>query len=133
MKRLNNLPKFKERRAELRHNQTIQEARLWNELRKHKLGFKFKRQHSVGPYILDFYCPGKKLAVELDGAYHLGNKEYDAERSGYLSALGIKVHRFWNNRVDDNIGAVVEMIKQELGLRPAKGEVSRLGGTEGVD
>jgi adenine-specific DNA-methyltransferase len=62
---------------------------------------KFFRQYSIGPYILDFYCPSAKLAVELDGGQHnqFENKEYDAARSEYLKVLGIEVMRFWNNEV----------------------------------
>ncbi|MEK7227349.1 MAG: DUF559 domain-containing protein [Patescibacteria group bacterium] len=123
MKRLNNLPDLKERRKELRSNQTMQEDILWSEFREHRLGVKFKRQHSVGPYILDFYCPNKKLAIELDGSQHIENKEYDLERSYYLAELSIKVLRFWNREIDANISAVIKKIKKELGLRPAKGEV----------
>ncbi|HEY4528391.1 MAG TPA: DUF559 domain-containing protein [Candidatus Paceibacterota bacterium] len=123
MKRLNNLPQLKGRRIELRRNQTPQEMFLWDELRKHRLGYKFKRQHSIGPYILDFYCPERKLAIELDGAHHIENKEYDVERTNYLSSLNIKVIRFWNKEANDNIGAVIKIINQELNLLPAKGEV----------
>lgn len=128
MKRLNNLPLLKQRRIELRHNSTPQETLLWNKLRKHGAGSKFKRQHSVGPYILDFYCPEKKLAIELDGSQHVENKDYDAERSRYLEEFGIKVIRFWNAKVSDNIDAVTRTIKQELDLLPAKGEVPKAEG-----
>ncbi|MDO8565250.1 MAG: endonuclease domain-containing protein [bacterium] len=123
MNRLNNLPPLKERRVELRKNQTPEEALLWQKLRQRKLGPKFKRQHSVGPYILDFYCPERRLAIELDGFQHVENKGYDKERSNYLSDLGIKVVRFWNSEVSDNIDFVLSKISLELSLRPAKGEV----------
>ena len=123
MKRINNLPEFKHRRIELRKHQTPQEIILWKRLQRHLLEVKFKRQHSVGPYILDFYCPERRLAVEVDGSIHKENEEYDKERSIYLEEFGIKTIRFWNHEVDDNIDAVVEIISQELLLRPAKGEV----------
>ena len=123
MKRLNNLPTLKERRKNLRHNQTIEESILWNKLRQGKLGFKFKRQHSIGPYIMDFYCPKKRLSIELDGSHHSENKKYDTERTNFLSEFGIKVLRFWNKEVNANINAVVDKIKNELILLPAKGEV----------
>lgn len=74
------------------------------------MGFKFKRQHSIGPYILDFYCPDKKLAIELDGSQHLNNKEYDQERDNYLLALDIKTVRFWNSEIDANIKGVLHDI-----------------------
>jgi very-short-patch-repair endonuclease len=59
----------------------------------------FFRQYSIGPYILDFYCPALKLAVELDGGQHnqCESKAYDAARSEYLKLQGIEVMRFWNN------------------------------------
>ncbi len=114
--RINNLAKVKERRIYLRKNQTPQEVLLWARLRRSQLGVKFKRQHSVGPYILDFYCPDKKLAVELDGSQHLNNKNYDDERSDYLSVLGIKTIRFWNNEVNANMNGVIEFIINELNL-----------------
>ncbi len=118
MKRFNNLPPLKDRRKQLRKEQTPQELALWAKLRQHQLGVKFKRQHSIGPYILDFYCPDKKLAIELDGSRHAENKEYDIERSNYLNEFGIKVVRFWNNEVDVNIGSVMERIREELSFRP---------------
>src|SRR2546430_11027834 len=66
---VHNVARLKPRRRELRRRLTIAEARLWNHLKESSLrGRKFRRQHSVGPYILDFYCPGERLAVELDGA-----------------------------------------------------------------
>ena len=102
---------------------TDEEETLWRELRMGKLGIKFKRQHSIGPYILDFYCPDKKLAVELDGFVHKKTKEYDAERGYYLQNLNIKTIRFWNREVNDNIDFVIKRLKRELNLRPAKGEV----------
>jgi very-short-patch-repair endonuclease len=99
---------------ELRKNQTPQEVILWAHLRGAQLGFKFKRQHSVGPYILDFYCPDKKLAVELDGSQHIENKEYDQERTNYLLVLEIQTIRFWNNEVNTNINGVIQEIISRL-------------------
>ncbi len=109
-----NHPILKERRVELRINQTPQEILLWAKLRNKQLGFKFKRQHSIGPYILDFYCPDKKLAVELDGSQHLENKEYDQERTNYLLGHEIRTLRFWNNEVNVNMGGVIFLINKEL-------------------
>ncbi len=109
-----NHPILKPRRTELRKNQTPREVLLWARLRGKQLGFKFKRQHSIGPYILDFYCPDKKLAIELDGFQHIENKEYDSERSDYLTVFGIKVIRFWNNEVNVNIEGVLQKVMSEL-------------------
>ena len=79
-----NDPVLKARRRELRRNQTDAEKAFWSRVRnKLFLGLKFFRQYSMGPYILDFYCPEKKLAVEVDGGQHnlTDGREYDAERS----------------------------------------------------
>ena len=115
---LHNHPVLKPRRVELRKNQTQQEVILWAYLRGAQLGFKFKRQHSIGPYILDFYCPDKKLAIELDGAQHLDNKEYDQERDNYLLTLDIKTVRFWNSEITNNISGVLQEIVSRLSSPP---------------
>ena len=102
MKFLRNDPALKQRRRELRRNQTEAEKTLWAHLRnKQFYGMKFFRQYSIGPYILDFYCPNMKLAVELDGGQHnqSESKEYEAVRTKYLKAQGIEVMRFWNHEV----------------------------------
>jgi len=102
MKFLRNDPQLKQRRQELRRNQTDAEKVFWAQVRnRHFNGMRFLRQYSLGPYILDFYCPAVKLAAELDGAQHnqSKNKEYDEFRSKYLKAHGIKVIRFWDNEV----------------------------------
>ena len=102
MKFLRNDPTLKQRRRELRRNQTNAEMALWAKVRnKQFFGMRFFRQYSIGPYILDFYCPTVKLAVELDGGQHnqSDNREYDAGRSEYLKAQGIDVMRFWDNEV----------------------------------
>ena len=103
------------KRILLRRTQTPQEIILWSKLRNNQLGFKFKRQYSVGPYVLDFYCPIKKLAIEIDGSQHIENKDYDFERSKYLSEMfGIKLIRFWNNEINTNIDGVILKIIAEL-------------------
>ncbi|MBM4339935.1 MAG: endonuclease domain-containing protein [Deltaproteobacteria bacterium] len=102
MKYLQNDLALKQRRRELRRNQTDAEKALWAYLRnKQFYGMKFFRQYSIGPYILDFYCPNMKLAVELDGGQHnrCEAKKYDAVRSEYLKVKGIEVMRFWDNEV----------------------------------
>jgi very-short-patch-repair endonuclease len=110
VKFLRNDPAFKQRRRELRRNQSDAERALWEKVRnKQFFGMKFFRQYSIGPYILDFYCPVMKLAVELDGGQHnqSNNREHDAVRSDYLKAHGINVIRFWNNEVLLNIESVL--------------------------
>ena len=102
MKFLRNDPTLKQRRQELRRNQSDAERAFWVKVRdKQFFGIKFFRQYSIGPYILDFYCPGLKLAVELDGGQHnqSDGREHDATRSEYLRVQGIDVIRFWNHEV----------------------------------
>src|SRR3989344_9347956 len=113
-----NDPKLKPRRKELRRDETPEEKALWDKLRRKNLGHKFSRQYSAGPYILDFYCPEKRLAIELDGSHHLENKDYDVERDEYLLLNDIKVLRFWNREVNVNIDKVLERIKVELETFP---------------
>ena len=106
---------LKERCKDLRNNQTEEEKILWSRLKNRQFkGFKFVRQYGVGPYILDFYCPKLRLAIELDGAQH-GEKEnllYDQERNSYLESLDIKTIRFWNYEVQENIGEVIKRIHE---------------------
>jgi very-short-patch-repair endonuclease len=100
----------------LRRNQTEAEKALWVHLRnKQFYGMKFLRQYSIGRYIVDFYCPNMKLAVELDGEQHnqCEGKECDAVRSEYLKAHGIEVMRFWNHEVLLDM----ESVLSELGLK----------------
>ncbi len=113
-----NDPKLKSRRKELRHKETKGEKLLWANLRRRKLSFKFSRQYSVGPYILDFYCVGKRIGIELDGFHHLENKEYDRERDEYLLFNDIKILRFWNSEISVNMDKVLERIKIELETFP---------------
>lgn len=121
MTRIYNKTLFKERRRELRHNQTDAEKALWKHLRnKGFRDLKFFRQYSVGAYIIDFYCPEYKLAIELDGGQHADEeiKEYDRARTVYLESLGIKVIRLWNNDVLVNIEGVIEEITRKVTSPP---------------
>ena len=119
-----NRPELESLRKQLRNNATPAEIKLWGRLQRSNLdGYKFRRQHSVGPYILDFYCPSEKLAIELDGDSHFTNEAitYDIARTAYLNALNIKVLRFLNTDVFDNLIEVCERILAELkgeGLPP---------------
>ena len=117
MKRINNLPGLKGRRKELRQNETPQEQILWWHLRAGRLdGHKFKRQHSIGGYILDFYCAKKKLIIELDGAIHNSKEaqKYDSIRDKYFTDLGFTVLRFPNSEVDEDVYGVLTKIKNML-------------------
>jgi len=99
----------------LRRNQTDVEKILWHRLRNRQVnGCKFRRQHQIGNYVVDFVCPEKRLVVELDGGQHAEQVENDATRTGYLALKGYRVLRFWNNDVVENIDGVLETIKLEL-------------------
>ena len=114
---LRNDPLLKQRRKELRHNQTEAEKSFWAHIRdKQFFGMKFFRQYSIGPYILDFYCPELKLAIELDGGQHAqdDNKEYDAARSEYLKAQGLEVMRFWNHEVLLHMNSILENLAKRV-------------------
>lgn len=90
---------------------------MWIALQNKQLeNRKFRRQHSIGNYIVDFYCPSEKLAIELDGAEHftLEGSDYDFNRDKYLNSLGIKVLRFENKNIFNNLEAVLEQIKSSF-------------------
>ena len=117
---VHSLPNLKSFRTELRAHMTPAEARLWTILKKSKLdGRKFRRQHSIGRYILDFYCASEKLAIELDGARHFSGSGamYDRERSLFLEEFGVNVIRFENRAVFDEEEWVVDVIRSQFGWR----------------
>ena len=102
---------------DLRKNQTPAENLLWSKLRSRELsGYKFRRQHPVGHYILDFYCREAHLAIEVDGGQHTepGNLKKDQLRTAYLREKGIRVIRFWNNDVLNHLDDVVSEIYATL-------------------
>jgi len=104
------------RARELRKNPTEAERKLWAHLRLRQIGgYKFRRQHPLGPYIVDFVCIEKKLIVEVDGGQHDEKRFYDAKRDKWLEEKGFKVIRFWNNEVLRHIDIVKEVIESELG------------------
>jgi cyclase len=98
----------------LRHEETKAEKILWKELRDKKLGVKFRRQHPLDKYILDFYAPEIKLGIELDGSLHKENIEYDKLRSEHLNLHRIKIIRFWNSEIENNLDEIMEKIKDEI-------------------
>jgi len=115
---LYNQSQFRDRRRILRANSTEAEKLLWRQLRNRRVnGLRFFRQYSVGPYILDFYCPQVRLAVEVDGGQHAEeeNMLYDKGRSLYLEGLDIRTLRFWNNEVIKYTAVVMEAIQGEIG------------------
>jgi very-short-patch-repair endonuclease len=103
-----------EKRRSLRRNQTDAEKRLWQALRNKQIGgYKFFRQYSIGGYVLDFYCPARKLAIESDGSQHMDNTS-DEVRTKYLQLFGAEVIRFWNNQLFQEFDAVISLIYQKL-------------------
>ena len=108
-----NLRYLNEYRKSLRNNLTSAEATLWKSLQKKQLlGRKFRRQHSIKDFIVDFYCASENLIIELDGAVHLdfAQEIYDYERTLKLERLGFKVVRFENKEVFESLEAVLEVI-----------------------
>ncbi len=100
---------------EMRGRMTDAEALLWKLIRNRRIAnAKFRRQHPVGRYILDFYCAETKLAIELDGGQHAEAIGYDQHRDAWLRTQGIKVLRFWNNEVLMETEAVMEVIFSAL-------------------
>lgn len=109
-----NIEEIKPKRKNLRNASNPQEIKLWNRLKNNQLGFKFRRQHSVDFYILDFYCPKVRLGIELDGSVHNSTTVYDNYRTRYLEAFDIKILRFWNDEIDNNIEKVLDIVKENL-------------------
>lgn len=104
---------------QLRHELTNEEKRLWYLLRGRRFAdYKFRRQHPVGHYILDFACCEARLAIELDGGQHDENQEYDRQRTGWLNQRGWTVLRFWNNELWNNEEAVLDKILETLQPSP---------------
>ena len=104
-------------RKELRQNLTPSEAFLWKHLKGKQLaGRRFTKQHSIGNFIVDFYCASEKLIVELDGNIHMNStvQEYDEKRTTYLEHIGFKVIRFENKMVFDVLPSVLDEIKDNF-------------------
>ena len=102
----------------LRKNQTPAEQLLWSKLRSRGLSdFKFRRQHPIDNFILDFYCSKAHLAIEIDGGHHLEKKNFarDKERTAHLNQKGIRVIRFWNDDVLNHLDDVIAEIDATLG------------------
>src|SRR5205823_13419801 len=97
------------------NNMTRAEVILWSKLRGKQLnGLKFRRQYSVGPYVVDFYCAEIKLAIELDGDTHFGEgaEKRDAERERYIQGAGIRVIRFTNYQINRELECVLDAIDE---------------------
>lgn len=96
----------------MRHNPTEAENKMWQILRNNQLGYKIRRQHQIGQYIVDFICLEKKLIIECDGGQH--NETVDKERTLFLENEGFRVIRFWNNEILNNIEGCWEIIQKSL-------------------
>ncbi|HET7461125.1 MAG TPA: endonuclease domain-containing protein [Longimicrobium sp.] len=122
---------------EMRAEPTPAERRLWNALRGSKLGVRFRRQHPVGQFILDFWCPEARLAVEVDGEVHDGadQQEKDTHRTTLLDQYGYKVIRFRNDEVLRELPSVEARLRDEIAARgvalPPSPAVREKGGRGG--
>lgn len=112
-----NKPEMKGRRQHLRNNATPTEQKLWQKLKgKQIAGVKFRRQYGIDNYVLDFYAPSCKLAIEIDGETHFSEEaiKYDAQREQYIKGFGIQIIRFTNVDVFRNLQGVLLMIEQAV-------------------
>lgn len=118
MTRLFNKKSEKEKRRYLRNNQTFSEKLVWLNLRKKQVyGERFLRQFSINKFVVDFYCPRLRLVIEIDGDSHFESKEeilYDKEREKYLCSLGLKIIRFNNKEVNQNLDKVISDIEDKV-------------------
>lgn len=110
-KRIQNLVAYKHLRKTLRNNPTNAESFLWSKIKNNFLDFKFRRQHGIGDYIVDFYCSEIKLVIELDGEVHEYKYESDIKRDNFLVEQGIKILRYRNEEVMKNIEGILDDIK----------------------
>jgi very-short-patch-repair endonuclease len=115
--RIHNIERLGDRRRPLRNNSTSAEKYLWTFLKsKQVLGRKFRRQHSIANYIVDFYCASENLIIELDGEVHDNPDQiiYDRKRDKFLQKLGFKILRFKNDLVFCNVIEVLRLIQLEM-------------------
>jgi cyclase len=100
----------------LRGRETNTEKMLWSALKQKKLGMRFRRQHPIGSYIVDFYCHKAQLVIEIDGEYHLNEDQIlsDRARSNEFEETGLKVIRFSNHEIESDLQEVLEIIKGHL-------------------
>jgi len=120
MRQKRSTPQMLLRARQLRKEMTPAELQLWVRLRGKQVGnTAFRRQHAIGPYVVDFYAPKARLVVEVDGFQHSEQVEYDAQRTVYLDEKGIRVLRFWNkdvmNKIDHVLMEIAEAIMEAEG------------------
>lgn len=117
MPRIYTLTESRQRRRDLRRRSTRAERKLWAELRNGRFfKYKFRRQHGIGPYIVDFLCHQLRLVIEIDGDTHFTEhaRVYDLERQRWLENLNLRVVRFTNDDVLDNLDEVLNSLKALL-------------------
>ncbi len=103
------------RARNLRQNSTDAEKTLWEKIRNRQIsGVKFRRQHPIGKYIVDFVCLESRLVVEVDGGQHVEDSERDAQRTRELNEMGFIVVRYWNHEVLTNLNGVLEDLEMKL-------------------
>ncbi|SMO52139.1 Very-short-patch-repair endonuclease [Saccharicrinis carchari] len=108
-----NSPRLKQFRKRLRNHSTPAEIELWRYLKNKQIaGLKFRRQHSIGNFIIDFYCPKIRLGIELDGEHHIYNEEYDQKRDNKLSTYNITIVRYENVMIFEYPEVIVDEIKE---------------------
>jgi very-short-patch-repair endonuclease len=107
----------RQRAIELRKNATNPEQVLWSILSRRQLGgLKFRRQHPIEPYIVDYYCASANFVIELDGESHEGRQAYDKQREEHLAKLGVTIFRVTNDDVIHNLEGVAEAIRRAIGI-----------------
>jgi len=113
-KQLFNHTKYKNRRSTLRRTQTTPEELFWQKVRQKQLGVKFRRQHGIGDYIVDFYCAECALIIEIDGDSHFTQdaQEYDKVRDAFLQSRGFQVVRFTNQQIMNEMSSVLSELEK---------------------
>jgi very-short-patch-repair endonuclease len=101
----------------LRRRPTDAEQKLWQRLRHDQLGVRFRRQHPIGPYVVDFVCLPARLVIEVDGGQHADRVNRDTVRDAWLQEKGFVVLRFWNPQVLSELDAVVDRIDAHISAR----------------
>lgn len=115
--KIHNLVRYKSLRQSLRNQATNAEGFLWSKIKNSFSGYKFRRQHGIGNYIVDFYCPKVSIAIELDGEVHREKYESDIERDKFLNSQGIEVLRYRNEQIMKNVEGVLEDIVEHCKKR----------------
>jgi very-short-patch-repair endonuclease len=112
-------PEIEHAARHLRHRLTPAEARLWQALKNRQLGnLRWRCQHPIGRFIVDFYCPSRRLVVEVDGGIHQQQQDYDAARTEHLQEYGYTIIRFSNEAVESNLEAVLTTIYDQESRHP---------------